>query len=144
MGALVLGIGNTLRGDDGAAARVLALLEAGASPCQLTATAGLAPELAWDLTSHERVFFVDADLEARTVRLERVGETGGAALLGHDWSPARLVALARELGFEGEAWVCRLPVTTCDHGEGLSETAEASAQRAAALLREAAAVGRAV
>jgi hydrogenase maturation protease len=132
---LIIGIGNTLRGDDGAAARVLELLEAAPAGSRLVAIHGLTPELAWDVASCEEVVFVDADLQAREVALEPVGETPGATTLGHHWSPERVLGLARELGFSGRAWVCRLPVVRCEVGEGLSEAAEASARRAAELLR---------
>ncbi len=132
--ALVLGIGNTLRGDDGAAARVLELLAASGARARLAATHGLTPELAWDVSSHREVVFVDADLSATEVTLEPVGEVEGGSSLGHHWSPPRVLQLARQLGFAGRAWVCRLPVARCELGEGLTPTAEASARRAAALL----------
>lgn len=135
MSRLVLGIGNTLRGDDGVAARVLELLEGAPAGPRLAATHGLTPELAWDVASCDEVVFVDADLQASEVRLEPVGEAPGATTLGHHWSPERVLGLARELGFGGRAWVCRLPVARCEAGEGLTEVAEASARRAADLLR---------
>jgi hydrogenase maturation protease len=132
--ALVLGIGNTLRGDDGAAARVLELLEGRPTGHRLEAAHGLVPELAWDISSHDAVYFVDADLAAREVTLEPVPEGGAAAGAGHAWSPARVLQLARGLGFSGDAWVCRLPVARCEVGEGLSPVAEAGARQAADLL----------
>jgi hydrogenase maturation protease len=136
MRRLVLGLGNTLRGDDGVGARVLQLLgDSGrAADDRLEPIHGLTPELAWDISCCDEVVFVDADLRARTVTLEPVPEAPGHASTSHDWSPARLLALARELGFQGPAWVCRLPVAQCGIGEGLSPVAEAAAAEAAALL----------
>jgi hydrogenase maturation protease len=139
MDALVLGIGNTLRGDDGAAARVLELLSDAPGAYRLQSTFSLVPELAWDISTHDRVYFVDADLSAESVTLEPVAEGGDRRDGGHHWSPPRLVGLARELGFTGQAWVCRLPVSSCGLGEGLSPGAEAAARRAAALLLDRAA-----
>jgi hypothetical protein len=52
----------------------------------------------------------------------------------HRFAPSSVVAMARGFGFEGEAWVCSVPVTAMGAGEGLSVQASAAAEEAAALL----------
>jgi hydrogenase maturation protease len=125
---LVIGVGNTLRGDDGVAARVLELLEARAPGAfVLKATLSLLPELADDLVAHARVIFVDADVLAREVTLRPVEEERAGL---HRFAPWGVVAMARSLGFLGEAWVCSLPVEALGAGEGLSPAAVATADEA--------------
>ncbi len=130
---LLLGIGNTLRGDDGVGSRVLELLAAKVSGFRLLAARGLLPELAAEIAQAPRVVFVDADLRVQSVKLERLTQEDARAA-GHAWSPETLVVLARGLGFSGDAWVCRIPVSACGHGEGLSEEAERAAEEATAML----------
>ncbi|OQX20047.1 MAG: hypothetical protein BWK76_02505 [Desulfobulbaceae bacterium A2] len=131
--ALLLGIGNTLRGDDGVGPRVMELLAERTGSSRLMSVQCLLPELAADIALSSRVVFVDADVQVQAVTLERLSEAAGQSA-GHSWSPAMLVMLAQALGFSGDAWLCRIPVATCDHGEGLSTKAEDAAQAAAAML----------
>ena len=133
MRTLLLGIGNTLRGDDGVGSRVLELLAPKASRFRLLATRSLLPELALEIAQSPRVVFVDADVTVLGVTLERLSQEAARAA-GHAWSPETLLALARGLGFTGDAWVCRIPVSACGHGEGLSLEAESAAQEAASML----------
>lgn len=134
---LLVAIGNTLRRDDGAAARVLELLG-----CVQGATAvachQLTPELAEDAARSRAVVFIDADLEPGPVRLEPLAAPAGAAPpSSHFLSPGQLVALASLLySFRGEAWLCRVPGEDFGEGAGLSPHATANAEAAAALLRE--------
>lgn len=142
---LLLGIGNTLRGDDGVGSRVLELLAAKAKKAaneanaaegngvRLVVAQGLLPELAMEIARAPRVVFVDADVRVRHVTLERLAQED-ARTAGHAWSPESLVVLARGLGFSGDAWVCRIPVLACGHGEGLTEEAERAAEEAATML----------
>lgn len=140
MSTLVLGVGNTLRGDDGVAARVLALLaEHPSHGLHLRPTLSLVPELAVDIARHSRVIFVDADVRAVNVTLERVDEEARDGL--HRLAPVTLVEYARTLGFSGEAWVCRLPVESMEADGVLSARAAGAAQEAANLLLGAALEG---
>lgn len=133
MPTLVVGIGNTLRGDDGVAARVLELLARHPSKqLNLRPMLSLLPELAVDIARHGRVIFVDADVRVENVTLERLEGESHAGL--HSFAPSTLVAFARDLGFRGDAWVCRLPVEAMEAGAPLSVRATAAAQEAANLL----------
>ncbi|OQX14349.1 MAG: hypothetical protein BWK76_14760 [Desulfobulbaceae bacterium A2] len=130
---LLLGIGNTLRGDDGVGSRVLELLAGRPNAFRLIAAPSLLPELALEVALSPLVVFVDADLRVQDVTLERLSEET-VLTAGHVWSPEMLVVLARGLGFSGDAWICRIPVATCGHGEGLSTKAESAAQAAVSML----------
>ncbi len=132
MATLVLGIGNTLRGDDGVAAHVLELLEAQGCGFQLMATLSLVPELASDIAQNDRVIFVDADVGVREVTLQRLDERQRDAL--HRYAPASVVSFARTIGFQGDAWVCRVPVQSMETEVALSALAIDSAQEAARML----------
>lgn len=134
MSTLVVGVGNTLRGDDGVAARVLQLLELHPSHnLDLRPTLSLVPELAVDVARHRRVVFVDADVQAAHVTLERLAEEHAADGI-HRFAPLTIVNYARQLGFTGDAWVCRIPIESMQAGTPLSARAEAAAHEAAALL----------
>jgi len=130
---LVVGIGNAVRGDDGVGPFVIDLLRA-ARPLgmELRTAYTFLPELADELPGHEAVVFVDADVHVREVMLRPLGPQGREGF--HRFAPARVVALARAIGFQGEAWICSVPVTSMEAGDGLSQQAVLAAGRAAAVL----------
>ncbi len=133
---LLVAIGNTLRRDDGAGARVLDLLGpvegAAAAVCEQ-----LTPELAEDVARADTVIFIDADVEVGPVRIEPLAATAAPLSSSHSLSPGQLVAVAALLySFRGEAWLCRVPGEDFGAGIGLSARAEANAACAARLLRE--------
>ncbi len=134
---LLVAIGNTLRRDDGAAARVLELLGT-VEGATAVACHQLTPELAEDIGRARAVVFIDADLEPGPARLELLMAPAGLAPLSpHFLSPAQLMALAEQLySFSGEAWLCRVPGEDFHDGIGLSARSEANAEAAATLLRE--------
>lgn len=82
------------------------------------------------------VIFVDADVQPGDARIEEINSaSAGRAAMGHAVGPAELVAIAEKLfGFNGKAWLCRVPGEDFGDGVGLSERAELSAQSATALL----------
>lgn len=132
---LLIAIGNVLRRDDGAAHRVLELLEETPGVRRLSCHQ-LTPELAEDMAEAAQVVFIDADISPGVARLEPL-ETreGWNPMGGHSLGPWEVVALAERLyGFQGKAWVCRVPGEDFEDGAGLSPCAEAAAQRAAAIL----------
>jgi hydrogenase maturation protease len=133
MSTLVVGVGNAVRGDDGVGPFVIDLLRA-ARPggLELRVAFAFLPELADALPGHEAVVFVDADLEAREVTLRPVGTQGRGGL--HRFTAARVVEMARGLGFKGPAFICSLPVASMGAGERLSREAVLAAGRAAAML----------
>ncbi len=132
---LVVGVGNTLRGDDGVGPFVIDLLRAtDPEDLDLLTVQSLLPELATRLPGHDAVVFVDADVRAREVMLRPLSAEGRDGI--HRLAPERVVRLARRLGFRGEAWTCSLPVRTMDAGQQLSREAVIAAGRAATVLLE--------
>ena len=135
LAVLCIAAGNSLRGDDGAAHRVLQLLMP-SSGAKLRAVQQLTPELAAEIAGMQTVIFLDADCAAAEPRVERVGLSApGGTPLAHGMAPAEVVRLAERLyGFRGTAFVCHLPAADFDGGETLSPRAEAGARAAAGMI----------
>ena len=137
---LLLGIGNDLRGDDGAGPRVAQAL-AGRVAWDLRAVHGLTPELADDLAGCDVVLFVDADADPR---LERPawrphdplpGGTGAPPLLGHALdAPGLLDLTARLHGRAPRAVTLALPARDFALGETLTPDAATGVEAAVTAL----------
>lgn len=100
-------------------------------PCSHDDRAGLAqPE---EIARAPTVVFVDADVETRTARLERLtAKAQPAAPITHTMTPNQLIMLAeRRYGFRAEAYLCRVPAEDFAAGGGLTHVAEAGARAAA-------------
>ena len=136
MRAIVIAIGNVLRRDDGAAHRVVgqASWPVQCAECtRICAVTQLTPELAEEISTFDRVLFIDADITAGAPRIEPICDEAHP-VLGHSSSPAQIVGLAARLyGFRGSAFLCRVPGKDFGPGEGLSPTAEANVIAAADL-----------
>lgn len=127
MGALVITIGNPMRRDDGVAHLVQIPPEV-----ERRAVLQLTPELAAEIVLYNTVVFIDADINAKQLRIEQVQATPAPSLLTHVARPSEIVALARSLfGFSGRAYICHIPVSDLSEGEGLSGSASAFAEQAA-------------
>ena len=127
---LFIAIGNPLRRDDGAAAKVIEALQPAASRILIQPTIELAAEIA----AARRVVFIDAATEG-ALQLEPVdGKYGNYG--SHGMNAGEVVALSRKLyGFSGEAWLCSIPGDDFGVGEGLSAVAQLNVERATRLLR---------
>ena len=122
---LVIGIGNPLRGDDGAAWQLLA-------PWQLWdgvhLVQQLTPEWAAPLATVQRVLFVDAWLgdhpggsELRLLQPDPDAAGASSPSGSHGLEPAGLLALAAVLyGAQPQAHLLLLPAFDFGHGTGLS------------------------
>ncbi|MCC6630011.1 MAG: hydrogenase maturation protease [Chloroflexi bacterium] len=142
-GALVIGYGNPLRGDDGVGPAVAtALAEMGGvdgmdlivlDPVQLT------PELAVDVASAAAVIFVDAQVDEVAGMVRSAALTPGDAVTGafsHAATPAGLLALARDLyGVVPPAWVVSVGAVSFAPGDGLSPAVAAAVPVAMAQVR---------
>jgi hydrogenase maturation protease len=134
VGAIVVAIGNTLRGDDGAAHRLADLLGTGPE-VDVRRVLQLTPELAEAMAHATTVVFADADPQAGAVQWEPLGVTEGRSSISHSMAPAELLALARRLyDFRGAAYVCHIPARDFSPGSALTRVAEAGARRGAALV----------
>ncbi|MDW8308397.1 MAG: hydrogenase maturation protease [Verrucomicrobiales bacterium] len=122
---LVIGYGNTLRGDDAAGPRVAEAVEALRLPgVRVIACHQLTPELAEPIAQADRVVFVDAAVAPpRKVRLRRLTPRTTAQPMSHATDPRALLTLARELfGRVPRAWWLTIPAVRFDFGESLSAT----------------------
>lgn len=127
MRALVIAIGNPMRRDDGVAHSIR--VPAGATRRDVLQ---LTPEIAVEIASYDTVVFLDADVDAKQVRIEPVEDVVAPVLLTHVLKPCEIVALARVLfEFSGQAYTCRIPVSDLTPGEGLSLGARQFASGAA-------------
>lgn len=134
MRTLWIPLGNRLRRDDGVAHAVLQLLR-DAFDLESRPLLLLTPEVADEIASYAMVIFLDADASAADLSIEVVEELRSPPALTHFSTPAQIVELSRALfGFEGRAFVCRIPANDLSFGEGLSRDARAVAARAAAEL----------
>jgi hydrogenase maturation protease len=141
--ALVIGIGNPLRGDDGAGALLAeqaAVMTAahGARPVAVRSVQQLTPELAAELAGLDAVLFIDA----------WAGADGGQAALvavhpviatprSHHLEPGALLTLAQTLyGHAPRAHLLRVPAQAFGHGIALSEQLQRALPRARVLLKQ--------
>lgn len=136
MKALLVAIGNPLRGDDAVAQAALELIPP--SPGVETLSVNqLTPELSAQIATYDLVVFLDADLLASEVTLTPIEPAPPPPSLTHVSAPEEILALARSLyAFTGRALACRLPITSLAPGEPLSPRARHSAAQAAQLLRQ--------
>jgi hydrogenase maturation protease len=131
---LVVGIGNTLRADDGVGVRVVESLSPQQDAETLTVHQ-LTPELAEPLSRANRVLFIDADAANDAVRLAPLRPSEAGAQLGHALSPEQLLGWTTfERGACPRAWLLSVPARSFQFGERLSPETES----ALPLAREAA------
>ncbi len=141
---LVIGYGNTLRGDDGLGPRAAEELEsrwAGRGLAHLFCLQ-LTPELAMDLAEVDAVLFLDAscDLSPGEVDCREVTPPladGTARSFTHHMKPDTLLGLCRDLfGHSPRAWLVTAGAADFDGGEKLTPTAEAALPRMVARAEE--------
>ena len=134
---LVIGYGNTLRGDDGVGPRVADAIDERQLPGVKTlACPLLTPELADPISQAETVVFVDAAVDApREVQLRPLAPAPTLQVMAHAASPATMLALARDVfGHSPKAWLLTIPVQEMGIGEELSPLAQAGLSAAIKLL----------
>ncbi len=120
---LVVGIGNTLRSDDGLGVRVVEAL-----PPRRCAETLTVQQLTLDLTERlskvDRVLFVDADAAGGAVELAPLHPAQAQAKLGHALSAEELLRwTVVEHDVCPEAWMLSVPGQSFVLGEGLSPAA---------------------
>ena len=141
---LIIGYGNTLRGDDGVGPKVAEAVEALKLPGVHTFTCQqLSPEHAEMISRTERVVFVDAAVDApNEVQLRELvpGET--TQLMAHAADPRTMLALARDVfGHAPKAWWLTIPALNLEFSELLSPTARQGLEGAVEKVRSLAAEG---
>jgi hydrogenase maturation protease len=138
---MVIGYGNTLRGDDGLGPHIAQIVEAWHLPAVATIAAHqLTPELAAALQPYDQAIFVDAHhtathaaSAAASVRIQGVKPALYHTAQTHIASPEHVLALAQALyGYCPQAWLVSIQAERFDIGAPLS--AAAAHRRYIALL----------
>jgi hydrogenase maturation protease len=129
---LVIGYGNTLRGDDGAGVRAAELIGGRYDNVDVVSVQELKPELSERIARYHTVIFIDASqntTELKVGRLEDLpGQQGQHRTLSHVHTPKDLMALCKEL-YKHVPETCvlmEIPASNFSFSEKLSpETARA-------------------
>lgn len=124
-GSLVIGYGNTLRGDDGAGVRAAELIRAALPDVDVVIAPQLLPELAEDISRHRHVVFLDASAHAgaqelRVTQVDAAGPFEGPVT--HAASPGQLLQLSDAVygTLPARAVLVTIPAVSFDLGEALS------------------------
>jgi len=124
---LVIGYGNTLRGDDGVGPRVAEAVEALHLPGVRTLVCQqLSPEHAAPIAQAQTVIFVDASVDApREVQFRPLEPNDTTQLLAHAADPRTMLALSRDVfGHVPKAWWLTIPAIEMEFGEQLTPQAQ--------------------
>ncbi|MEY4387844.1 MAG: hypothetical protein RLY20_3127 [Verrucomicrobiota bacterium] len=135
---LVIGYGNTLRGDDGVGPRVADAVEALHLPGVRTMTCQqLSPEHAAPISLAETVIFVDAAVDApREVQFRHLEPNATSQLMAHAADPRTMLALSRDVfGHVPHALWLTIPAERMDFSEKLTPIAEWGCAEAVAKIR---------
>lgn len=137
---LVIGYGNTWRGDDGAGPDVALRIEAMKLPgVRVLAVHQLTPELAEALSLMERAYFIDVSVAARKepVDIERLTAECANPLATHSFDPRALLGLSQVLyGRAPRAWMVTIAGHQFEPGTALSEVTAAHVAQAAQRLAD--------
>jgi len=128
---LVIGIGNSLREDDGAGCLVAETLAQRAdNRFRCLTVQQLTADLVTDLESAERVIFIDASVNHPPGKIEvsNLSPDGGiSACNSHDLTPRDLLTICRTLnGSAPQAVLYEIGGHSFDYGESLSEPVAAA------------------
>ena len=124
---LVIGYGNTLRGDDGVGPRVAEAVGNLLLPGVRTLICPLlTPELAAPISRADTVIFVDAAVDAPDqVQWRKLEPNDTSQLMAHAADPRTLLALARDVfGHTPEAWWLTIPAVDLSFREEFSPTVQ--------------------
>jgi len=137
---LVVGYGNSLRGDDGAGVFVAdLLLRHGWPNIHIVSTTQLTPELAEEIALARGVIFVDAckATEGSTIRVQELTLEPYSQSDSHVVSPKALLQMARDcFGHTPRAWLVMVDGYHFKLSDTLSAAAEANARAACRVVVE--------
>jgi len=120
---LIIGYGNTLRGDDGVGPRVAEVIGNLRLPGVRTLICALlTPELADPISRAETVIFVDAAVDAPSeVQWRKLEPNETSQLMAHAADPRTMLALSRDVfGRVPEAWWLTIPAVDMGFREDFS------------------------
>ena len=124
---LVIGYGNTLRGDDGVGPRVAEAVGGLRLPGVRTLICQqLSPEHAAPISLAQTVIFVDASVDApKEIQLRRLTPNDSPQLLAHAADPRTMLALSRDVfGHVPQAWWLTIPAVNLEFSEALTPEAQ--------------------
>jgi hydrogenase maturation protease len=124
--ALLIGLGNTLRGDDGVGIRVAERARTRFPELDVLSVHGLSPELAETVTHYDMVMIVDASVATDTLRVTEVlPAASGEKIRSHTMSPAGILGLAATLYHRvpRRSVLIEVPAAECDFADTLSPRA---------------------
>jgi len=135
---LVIGYGNTLRGDDGVGPRVAEAVDVLHLPgvhtliCQQ-----LSPEHAAPISLAQTVIFVDAAVDGpNEVQLRPLEAGATTQLMAHAADPRTMLALSRDVfGQVPQAWWLTIPAVKMNFSEDLTPEAQRSLDEAVAKIQ---------
>lgn len=136
---LVIGYGNTLRGDDGVGPRVVEAIEKLNLPGVRTLICQqLSPEYADLVSRAHTVVFVDAAVDTpKEVQLRKIEPSESAQLMAHAADPRTMLALARDVfGHAPKAWWLTIPAVKLDFSETLTPEAQRGFAEAVEKIQE--------
>ncbi|WP_199336959.1 hydrogenase maturation protease [Oscillatoria sp. FACHB-1407] len=120
---LVIGYGNSLRGDDGVGPHIASHVATWKIPhVEAIAVQQLTPDLAERLIEVDLVIFVDANLtHTKTVQVCPITISDSGMVTGHWCEPSILLAITQALyGHHPKAWWVTVPGSNFDLGETFS------------------------
>lgn len=124
---LIIGYGNTLRGDDGVGPRVAEAVEKLQLPNVRTLICQqLSPEHADPIARAGTVIFVDAAVDGpQEVQFRPLEPGDSSQLMAHAADPRTMLALARDVfGHAPKAWWLTIPAVNLEFSEALSAHTE--------------------
>lgn len=137
---LIIGYGNSLRGDDSVGQVVASSVEQWYLPnVKVLSLHQLAPELADDLAQAETIYFIDAssDVTLEHPRVKEIQSNHASVNVSHFSSPENLLALTRQLyGCEPRVYLIEIPAESFELSEGLSAKAQKGVREVLEYLRD--------
>jgi hydrogenase maturation protease len=130
---LVLGVGNTLRSDDGAGVRAAEQIRIRHPQIDVDTVHQLMPDHAERFRHYRRVMIMDASVRTHETMMSSLDAGGTTSTMhSHASSPADLLALCRSLYGEApeEIMLVEIPVSSFAFGETLSPLASQGVARA--------------
>ena len=134
---LVIGYGNTLRGDDAAGIRAAELIAKRLPEIECVCMHQLMPELAEQIAVNDIVFFLDADVNVTQPKARQIApriETDQPRT--HFISPESLLSLSQQLYQQtpSKAYVVGIPASQFEFSEELSELTTKSVEESVRLV----------
>ena len=134
---LVIGYGNTLRGDDAAGVRAAELIARLHAEIVCVCVHQLMPELAEQIAEYDTIFFIDADVNVTQPNARLIKPSVEADQpRSHFITPESLLSLSQQLyqHMPLKAYIIGIPASEFEFSEELSEKTSRAVEECAALV----------